>query len=366
MGIRVRSVDITLFFVVVLLLAIGIVMVYSASSVQSYIRLDDAMYYAKRQLVWALLGLAASIAMLRFDYWHWRKFAKPLLWLALVCLIAVLLPGIGETRGGSQRWIDLGFSRFQPSELIKLALVIYFSHALAASRDRLRRFIPGLGPHLVVLGIVFGLVMLQPDFGTAMTIAATAVVLIFTAGANVWHLASLATVSLPLMYLLVAGEEYRLRRILAFLDPQADPLGYGYHIIQSLYAIGSGGLFGMGLGQSLQKYFYIPAQHTDFIYSILGEELGFIGALTVLILFMVFAWRGYRIALTAPDTFSSLLAVGVTTMITVQAFINIGVVTATLPITGITLPFISYGGSSLLFTLTGVGILLNVSKHCRV
>jgi cell division protein FtsW len=250
--------------------------------------------------------------------------------------------------------------------MIKLALVVYFSYALAKSRDRLTQFFDGLGPHLVLLGFVFGLIMLQPDFGTALTIAATAVVLIFTAGARVLHLVMVGLAALPVMYWLVADEPYRMRRILAFLDPQADPLGYGYHIIQSLYALGSGGLFGVGLGQSLQKFFYVPAQHTDFIFAILGEELGFLGVFTLLVLFLLFAWRGYRIALTAPDTFGSLLAVGITTMITAQALINIGVVTATLPITGITLPFVSYGGSSLLFTLIGVGMLMNISKHCRV
>jgi cell division protein FtsW len=341
-------------------------MVYSASSVHAYVNYDDAMFFAKRQLVWAVLGVVAVVLMLRFDYWRLRRWAKPILWLALAALVLVLLPGVGQARGGSQRWINLGFASFQPSEMIKLALVVYFSYALAKSRDQLTQFFDGLGPHLVLLGFVFGLIMLQPDFGTALTIAATAVVLIFTAGARLLHLVMVGLAALPVMYWLVADEPYRMRRILAFLDPQADPLGYGYHIIQSLYALGSGGLFGVGLGQSLQKFFYVPAQHTDFIFAILGEELGFLGVFTLLVLFLLFAWRGYRIALTAPDTFGSLLAVGITTMITAQALINIGVVTATLPITGITLPFVSYGGSSLLFTLVGVGMLMNISKHCRV
>ncbi len=366
MRLQVRTVDITLFFIVVILLALGIVMVYSASSTQAYVQLNDAMFYAKRQLMWAVLGIGMAVAVLRFDYWHLGRFSRPILWLALGALVAVLLPGIGETRGGSQRWINLGVASFQPSEMIKLALVVYFSYALAKTRSQLQDFFGGLLPHLGLMGIVFALVMVQPDFGTAMTIAATAGILVFIAGARPLHLGLVALAATPVVYWLIFGEEYRMRRILAFLNPEADPLGYGYHIIQSLYALGSGGLFGLGLGKGLQKYFYIPAQHTDFIYSILGEELGFLGAFTVLVLFLLFAWRGYRIALTAPDTFSALLAVGITTMISAQALINIGVVTATLPITGITLPFISYGGSSLVFTLAGVGILLNISKHCRI
>lgn len=358
-----KTVDLVIFFGVIILLGIGTIMVFSSSSVKTELQFGDSLYFLKRQLVWAALGLVAMLAVSKVDYWRWRPLARPILYLSLGLLAVVLIAQVGQVAGGSRRWLGVGPLTFQPSEAAKLALIIYFSHALAEGRERLTRFVQGVLPHLAVLGLAFGLILLQPDLGTAVAIGGTFMVLLFVSGVPIIHLVMMALAAVPAVAWMVFGEEYRRRRFLAFLNPREDPLGAGYHIIQSLYALGSGGLFGLGLGRSRQKLFYLPGQHTDFIFAVLGEELGFIGGFTLLVLFFLFAWRGYRIAITAPDVFSSLLATGITTMVVLQVIVNVGVVTSTLPITGIPLPFISYGGSSLIFTLVGVGILLNISKY---
>lgn len=362
---RQKAVDLVIFFVVILLLSLGTVMVFSASSVKAELQFGDAYYYLKRQFLWALLGIGAMVVLQKFDYWHWKRLAQPIFFISILLLALVLFEGVGEVAHGSRRWIGVGPLSFQPSEAAKLAAVIFFAHSFSEGREKISRFFQGIVPNLAWLGLIFGLILLQPDLGTAIAIGGTFFVLLFVSGVRLSHLIFVGLTSLPAVTWMIFSEEYRRRRFLAFLNPQEDPLGSGYHIIQSLYALGSGGLFGLGLGRSRQKLFYLPEQHTDFIFSILGEELGFIGALTLIALFFLFAWRGYRIAVTAPDTFSSLLAAGVTTMIILQTIINLGVVTSTLPITGIPLPMISYGGSSLLFTLSGIGILLNISKFTR-
>jgi cell division protein FtsW len=241
-------------------------------------------------------------------------------------------------------------------------MVLFCSDSLTRNQERLTSFFKGLTPQLLILLLVFGLILKEPDLGTALAISGTVFVLLFTAGAKVSHLASLGLAGIVGIVSAIIMEPYRLRRLLAFSDPWADPLDTGYHIIQSLYAIGSGGLFGVGLGRSREKFLYLPEPHTDFIFAILGEELGFIGTVTVIILFFLFVWRGLKVAISAPDIFGSILAIGLTTMIVVQALMNIAVVTASMPVTGIPLPFISFGGSALIFTLAGVGILLNISR----
>lgn len=348
---------------VLCLLVIGIVMVYSSSAVKAEFQYKDQFYFLKRQLVWAGLGLVAMSFFSRFSFWHWQKAARPFFLLSLALLIVVLLPGIGKVVNGARRWIGVGSLSFQPAELMKFAFVTYSALYFQQRRSRLGRFWSGVVPLLVVTGLLFGVILLEPDLGTAMTVGGTAFIMLFAAGANLWHLIGLVLSALPGLLWAVFGAEYRRRRFFAFLDPWADPQGSGFHIIQALYAIGSGGLFGVGLGQSRQKLFYLPEQHTDFIFAILGEELGFLGALLVLSLFFVFAWRGFRTALGAPDYFSGVLAIGITAMISLQALMNIAVVTASIPITGIPLPFISFGGSSLVFTLAAVGVLLNISRY---
>ena len=360
---RKKSPDVLLFAAVVLLLGIGVVMVYSASQVTAYEKFDDTFYYLKRQVLWALIGIAAMVFVMKIDYWKYKKWAVPFLIVAFILLIVVLLPGIGKNVKGAQRWLGVGSLNVQPSEVIKLSLVIFMAYGLAKSRSRIKQFTSGILPFLAVLGLACILILLQPDLGTAVSMAGTVYIMLFAAGARGKHLFYLAMAGIGAIGLAIFLEPYRMSRFLAFLDPWADPRGTGFHIIQSLYALGSGGLFGLGLGQSHQKFFYLPEQHTDFIFAVLGEELGFFGGACVISLFIVFIWRGFKVALSTPDPFASLLAVGVTSMIALQAIINIGVVTGSLPITGIPLPLISSGGSSLVFTLTGVGILLNISRY---
>jgi len=360
---RKRPPDFILFITVLTLLTIGIIMVFSASKYPALVRYGDSFYYVKRQLLWALIGISAMFAAMNVDYWKIKRWAKPALLAAFVLLILVLVPGIGRSSHEAQRWIGLGSLSFQPSEFVKLSIVIFTAYGLSLRERLILDFSRGVLPYLAILGAACGLILLQPDLGTAISLAGTIFILLFVAGARLTTLAGLGVLGLAAVGVAIYVSEYRRDRILSFLNPWADPQGEGFHIIQSLYAIGSGGLFGLGLGQSRQQFLYLPESHTDFIFSILSEELGFIGACVVILLFMVFLWRGLKISFVSPDAFASLLAAGITAGIVLQAIINIGVVTGSMPITGITLPFISFGGTSLLFTMTGVGILLNISRY---
>ncbi|MEW6724840.1 MAG: stage V sporulation protein E [Bacillota bacterium] len=360
-----RPPDFSIFVVVSILLGIGVVMVYSSSAVKALVMHGDALHYLKRQLLWALLGFAGMVAVMRLDYWRLRPLVRPLFLITVLLLVVVLIPGIGKEINGARRWLEVGPLTMQPSELAKLSVILLLADQLARLGDQVKSFIRGLLPLLVLLGLIFALILMEPDLGTAIALAGTFVLMLYVAGARLGHLFGLGLLSVPLLVWAVWTEDYRRQRILAFLDPWADKQDTGYHIIQSLYALGSGGLFGLGLGWSRQKLFYLPEQHTDFIFAIIGEELGFIGAVSILLLFFLFMWRGYRVALSAPDLFSSLLAMGVTTLIGLQAVINIGVVTGSMPITGIPLPFVSFGGSNLVIVLAGVGFLLNISCYTR-
>lgn len=363
MAVRPKSPDFTIFFAIVGLLGLGVVMVYSSSAVSAYVNFNDSYYFLKRQLVWASLGITVMLLMMNIDYHVWRKLAKPVLVITVILLILVLVPGLGKVVNGARRWLGFGSLYLQPSEIAKLSMVLFCAHSLARHQDKITSFTKGLGPHLLLLLGIFGLILKEPDLGTALVIGGTVFILMFTAGAKISHLASLGSAGVIGIIVAIIAEPYRLRRLLAFSDPWADPLNSGYHIIQSLYAIGSGGLFGVGLGRSREKFLYLPEPHTDFIFAILGEELGFIGTVTVIVLFFLFAWRGFRVAISAPDIYGSMLAAGVTTVISLQALMNIAVVTASMPVTGIPLPFISFGGSALIFTLAGVGVLLNISRY---
>jgi len=358
-----RPPDVFLLISTLGLVGMGLVMVFSSSTWKAFILYDDSFHYLKRQAVWACFGVVALAFCQRFEYWRWRPLARVGLFACLSLLMVVLL--VGQAIHGSRRWLDLGPMSFGPSEAVKLALVIYLAYSLSRAGKRMAGFWSGLMPHLAVVGVVCVLVLLQPDLGTAVAIAATSAVMLFLAGARLTHLLALGTAAAPMLMYLIFQEPYRRRRFFAFLNPWDQPLGSGFHIIQSLYALGSGGPLGVGLGQSRQKFFYLPEQHTDFIFAIIGEELGFLGCLVVIALFALFAWRGFRAAAMAPDAFSSLLAAGITSMVVLQTVVNIGVVTAVLPVTGIPLPLVSYGGSSLLFTLAGVGVVMNVSRYSR-
>ena len=355
--------DYILFFATLGLLGIGIVMVYSASAISAQVNFDDSYYFLKRQLLWATLGLFVLLVTLNIDYHAWRPLAKPILLCTTILLILVLIPGLGKVVNGARRWLGFGAIYLQPSEIAKLSVVLFYADSLVRGQENITKFMRGIVPQLVILLLVFGLILKEPDLGTALAIGGTVFILLFAAGAKVSHLGGLGAVGIAGIIAAILVEPYRLRRILAFSDPWADPLNSGYHIIQSLYAIGSGGLFGVGLGRSREKFLYLPEPHTDFIFAILAEEMGFIGTATVIILFFLLLWRGLRIAIAAPDIYGSMLAVGLTTMIIMQALMNIAVVTASMLVTGIPLPFISFGGSALVFTLAGVGILLNISRY---
>ena len=366
MAVRPKSLDFILFVTVMALLSFGVIMVFSSSAVSAYVNFNDSYYFFKRQIIWVTLGIIAMLFTLNIDYHVWRKLAAPILVVTVILLILVLIPGLGKVVNGARRWLGFGSLYLQPSEIAKLSMVLFSSASLARHQEKITSFVKGLLPQLIILLLVFGLILKEPDLGTALAIGGTVFVLLFTAGAKLSHLTSLGFVGVAGIVAAIILEPYRLKRLLAFSNPWADPLDTGYHIIQSLYALGSGGLFGVGLGRSREKFLYLPEPHTDFIFAILGEELGFIGTITVILLFFLFAWRGFKVAIAAPDIYGSILAAGLTTMIVLQALMNIAVVTASMPVTGIPLPFISFGGSALIFTLAGVGILLNISRYVNI
>lgn len=353
--------DFIIFITTLTLLGIGLIMVFSSSSVIANIRYGDAYYFFKRQVLWAFVGVVTMMVTMKINYHRLKGFVLPLAVIAFITLILVITP-LGIDTKGSSRWLGVGIMSFAPSELAKLAVVMFLAKIMDGNLDKLKTR-TGILPYLGILAVVCGLIMMQPDLGTAFAIAGTFFFMLMAAGAKWSHLTMLALSGVAAIGAAIAVAPYRMERFMAFLDPWKYASDEGFQIIQSLYALGSGGLFGAGLGQSRQKFFYIPEVHSDFIFAILGEELGFIGVALVLALFILFAWRGFKIAINAPDTFGSLLAAGLTIMITFQAAINIGVVSGALPVTGITLPFISHGGSSLFFTMIGVGLLLNISRY---
>lgn len=355
--------DAALLAAVLGLLAVGIVMVYSSSSVVALTSYQDAAYFVKRQVIWAAIGLAAMTVAMRWD--HEKLGSKQVVWMllivTLVLLVAVLVPGIGRTVNGARRWLRLGFISVQPAELMKFTLVVYLAAYLSDKGDRIRSFGSGLLPALLVCGLLLGLTLVQPDFGTVVAMGLVIAALLFAAGAKVGHLALLTIAAAPAVYLAVANSAYRLRRMLTFLDPWADPQGAGHQIVQSFLAFGSGGVFGRGLGEGRQKLLFLPERHSDFIYAVIGEELGIIGALAVLLLFGLVLWRGMAIARNARGL-GRMLALGFTLLIIVQALFNMAVVTGIVPTKGIALPLVSYGGSALVVTLASVGVMLNVSR----
>jgi len=355
--------DRVLIVLIGVLVIFGIMMVLSASSAIAYGEKADAYYYLKKQLLWAVLGLSAMAVMMKIDYHLLKKWVYPIFLASLVLLVLVLVPGIGKEINGARRWIILFGFMFQPGELVKLTLVIYLAYSLTKKYEKIRTFTVGFVPHIILLLIVAALIMKEPDFGAAVTIGAIVIIMMFVAGTRFYYLAATVIAAVPVVYFCIVHSAYRMRRIMAFMDPWADPLDTGYHIIQSFLAFGSGGIMGTGLGEGTQKLYYLPFAYSDFIFAVVGEELGFIAVVAVIAAFGVFCMRGIRIAKRAPDIFGAYLAVGITALITVEVILNIGVVTGLLPTKGMTLPFISYGGSSLLTSLTAVGILLNVSSQ---
>ena len=355
--------DTIIFLSVMALLSIGVVMVYSSSSIVALKRYDDGYYFLKRQLLFASIGVFLMLAVSKIDYRVYQRFAYPLLGITLLSLVLVLIPHVGVDIAGTRRWFRIGGFTFQPSEFMKLVMVIYMAHSLSKKGDRVKAFSVGIVPHMMVLGFTLLLMLMQPDFGTSMAIAAVVFIMLFTAGARLTHLISLILLSLPAIYLLVFRVAYRRRRMMAFLNPWDDPQNVGFQIIQSFLAFGSGGSFGVGLGDGRQKMFYLPESFTDFIFSTIAEEIGLVGVLIIIALFVTFIIRGLKMSLRMSDPFGRYLALGLTSVVGLQAFINMAVVMGLLPTKGLPLPFISYGGSSIVTTLIGVGILLNISSH---
>lgn len=358
--------DLIIVLMVVALTCFGVVMVYSASSIMATKKFHDGFYFLKRQGLFALIGFAAMAVAMKIDYNFWRKAAVPILLVCLGLLVLVLIPGIGGSAGGSSRWIRLpGFS-LQPSEMAKLAFIMYMAYSLEKKQDKVKSFSTGFVPYMVVLAVMLLLLLKQPDLGSSLTLGAVAMAMLFVAGTRLMYIVSMILMALPFLYYAVMHVDYRRRRIMAFLNPWEDPTNTGFQIIQSWIAVGTGGIFGLGLGEGKQKLFFLPEAHTDFIFSVVGEELGFVGVIVIAAMFFLLVQRGIRVALYAEDNFGRSLAFGITTLIGLEAFVNIAVVTGLFPTKGLALPFVSYGGSSLIITLFAVGILLNISSRVRV
>ncbi len=344
-----------------LLVGLGLVFIYSSSSFLAAHRLGDSYFYLKRQGFFALVGLALLVVAKNIPARIYARLTYPVLFISLALLGALLVPGVGKTVGGASRWLPVGPFSFQPSEPAKLALAVYIAYSMAKKGPEMGTFSRGLMPHLLVAGVFMGLIVMQPDLGTAVIIGAWLLVVLFVGGARSYQLSCIVLGFVPVVGLLIWLEPYRLRRWWAFLEPWKDPQGLGFQIIHSFLAFGSGGLFGVGLGNSKQKLLFLPEPHTDFILSIIAEELGLIGVGTIVALFGVLIIRGFRAALNARDLYSTYLALGISCFLGIQVLVNMGVVMGLLPTKGLTLPLISYGGSSLVVNLVGVGMLLSIA-----
>ncbi|MDP4088074.1 MAG: stage V sporulation protein E [Bacillota bacterium] len=353
--------DFIMFSTIMLLLSIGIIMIYSASAWTSGIKYGDDMYFLKRQLMWAVIGIIVMIVLMGIDYHKLKRITGIAMIATIPLLLAVFaFPAIN----GARRWIPLGFANLQPSEIAKYVVVLYLAKSMDYKGEKIKSFIYGVAPYLLISGFYAGLVLAEKNLSICSVIMIVTFILLFVAGARAWHTFGIVTpIGLLAGIFLIFSADYRRARLLSFLDPWKDASGDGYQLIQSLLALGSGGIWGLGLGQSRQKCYYMPEPHNDFIFAIIGEELGLIGCIFLIMLFVIFVWRGIRTAINAKDTYGTLLATGITSIIAVQAIINIAVVTGSMPVTGVPLPFISYGGSSLVINLAAMGVLLNISRQ---
>jgi len=357
------KIDRILLFTVLILVVFGLIMISSAGVAYSKIRFDDAYYFFKKQLLGVGIGLVALFIFQKIDYRFWRKISLPFFLVSILCLILIFFGDMGSKIYGASRWLKLGPFSFQPSEMLKLSLIIYLAAWLESRREKIREFSEGLIPFLAIIIFIGFLLMKQPDMGTLGILTLVAVSIFFASGSKMEHIFLMIGLGLVAFFSLVFSSPYRRDRLAVFNNLGEDLQGVGYHVNQALIAIGSGGIFGVGLGKSLQKFNYLPEPVGDSIFAIIGEELGLLGATLLIVLFLIFAYRGFRVALSAPDVFGRLLATGIVSWIIFQAIINIAAIVGTIPLTGVPLPFISYGGTSMVFLLSGVGILLNVSKH---
>ena len=360
---REKNLDIVLFLVTLILVTIGTVMIYSSSSILAMKKFNDGQYFLKKQLFFVLFGIGVMVLMTKISYDKLKNLAYPGIVVSAILLILLLIPHVGIKAGGATRWLKLGFFSFQVTEMVKLSVVLFLAHFLTKKVGYITDFKRSiLAPLLVILALV-GLILLEPDFGTAVIITVIMMLMFYLSGCKILHLAGIVALFAPAAIWLVLHKSYRLARLMSFLDPWKDPQHTGFQIIQSLLSFGSGGAFGVGIGDGMQKLFYLPEPHTDFILSIIAEESGFIGVIIVLFLFVVLIVRGFMISFKAPDLFSTLLAAGLTMVIALEAFINIAGVMGLIPLKGLALPFVSYGGTSLIMSLTAVGILLNISSY---
>lgn len=357
------SFDFPILLVALVLLGFGIIMVYSASAVLAADRLKDGLYFLKKQALYAAGGVLVMFVVMNLDYHLWQKLAYPI--LAISFLLLGLVLAVGTKAGGSTRWLHIGSLSFQPSEFSKLALVVFLSYFLTKKGERIKTFRFGFLPTVLISGTMILLVVRQPDFGVALFLGIMVAIMLFVGGTRLFYILSLALMAIPAIFYLIVRVPYRVHRIMSFVNPWNDPKGISFQIVQSFVAFGAGGILGSGLGQGKQKLFFLPAPHTDFIFSVVGEEMGLIGAIIILALYLVFTVRGIRVALGAPDEFGTFLGLGITSLISLQAIINMAVVLGLLPTKGLTLPFVSYGGTSLVVSLVSVGILLNISSHAR-
>ena len=353
--------DYQFLMVVCLLLAFGLIMLFSAGSFRAFASTGDSLWFLKRQIRGVIGGAVLMYLFYKIDYHELARYSSSIMFVCLVMLIMVIIPGVGTTRNGATRWL---FS-LQPSEFAKFGIIVSFAHTLSKNRDLIGDFLHGYVPHIAVLGIFAGLLMLEPHFSCVVLMGLTAVLIMYVAGAKIKHFVLTGLMAVPVGIIAIIQEPYRLARITSFLDPFADKQGSGWQIVQSLYAIGSGGIFGAGLGKSSQKYLSLPEPQNDFIFSVLAEELGLIGVLMLVALFAFLVYRGIKIAANAPDMFGTLLVVGIVGMIAFQTVINIAVVTSTVPVTGMPLPFFSFGSSALITTMAEMGVVMSVSKNSK-
>ncbi|MDN5942460.1 MAG: putative lipid II flippase FtsW [Nitrospira sp.] len=354
--------DHTLLAITMILALIGLVMVFSASAIVAGNRFQDPGFYLKRQVAWLAFGVLLMHLASHIDYTFWKKLSIPILACVLLLLVLVLVPSFGLSAKGARRWLPLGPISMQPAEMVKLVAVMYLAAYLSKKSDRITSFRNGLLPVLIVIGLLSGLVLLEPDLGTVVVLGLVTIGMCFLGGARLTHLLGLGLCAIPIVLALVLGSSYRRQRLMTFLAPWKDPSDAGFQITQSFLAFGSGGPFGVGLGEGKQKLYFLPEAHTDFVLALIGEELGLIGTATVVLLFAFFVWRGVQIATRAREPFGRYLGMGITLLVGVQALVNAAVVTGLLPTKGLTLPFVSYGGSSLVVSLVGVGILLSISR----
>lgn len=357
-----RNTRIAIFVTMLILTGIGMVMIYSASSIVMWQQTGASTGLLARQALYLLVGFVFMFGVMAIDYYRLRRFARLLLWLAVIPLVLVLIPGVSREVGGAKRWLYFFGLNYQPSEFIKIALIIYMADFINRKFSCLKDFWRGFVPPMIVLSFVTLLVLMQPDLGTSISLVVLVFAMLFAAGAKPVHLFSSALASLPFLYLLIFRVSYRKARILAFLNPWLDPKGSGFQIIQSQIALGSGGFWGVGLGAGRQKLFYLPAAHTDFIFSIIGEELGLFGVACVILLFVFFIWKMWQIICSVQESFGKLICIGIAVLVSFSAVVNMGVSIGCFPTKGLPLPFISYGGSSLIFHMVAIGLLLNISK----